>query len=269
MSEITIQDVLAARHRAAAARTKAVSWAVINVLIALAGALITVATYANADPGGQYLVMKGAIVFGPIFAVVCTVRAIKAGRVVADFDGVLADQLVLPQFIDPNVTTPLREPASVQPALRRLGPWLAMTIAAVIGATLFIGLLSDTTASAPTTAPAPTVTATVTAKPAQPHRPKERAPDSTSVAGYVPWPGTPLSVRLRQQYRADVVSVQQAMTNMGHPVDVDGHYGPVTEAAVTSVQRDQGLAADGVVGPNTWAIVQRALGNAEDPQQTS
>ena len=101
MSEITIQDVLAARHRAAAAKTKAVSWAVINVLIALAGAIITAATYANADPGGQYVVMKGAIVFGPIFAVVCTVRAIKASRAVAHFDGMLADQLVPPRFRDP------------------------------------------------------------------------------------------------------------------------------------------------------------------------
>ena len=41
---------------------------------------------------------------------------------------------------------------------------------------------------------------------------------------------------------------------------VDGIFGPSTEAAVKRFQRDQGLAADGIVGPRTWERID-ALGD--------
>lgn len=42
----------------------------------------------------------------------------------------------------------------------------------------------------------------------------------------------------------------------------DGVYGPVTEAAVRRYQSRQGLTADGIVGPATWARIQSGLGAA-------
>jgi peptidoglycan hydrolase-like protein with peptidoglycan-binding domain len=44
----------------------------------------------------------------------------------------------------------------------------------------------------------------------------------------------------------------------GHALEVDGHYGKHTREAVTSFQHNQGLNADGVAGPHTWAALQEA-----------
>lgn len=44
----------------------------------------------------------------------------------------------------------------------------------------------------------------------------------------------------------------------GRVLVVDGHYGKHTREAVTSFQRHQGLIADGIAGPNTWAALQEA-----------
>lgn len=127
---------------------------------------------------------------------------------------------------------------------------------------------------APVASPAPTVTKTVTAKPhGKPLTAETKSPTSPRASisrrqggGHVAWPGTRITVKLRQQFRDDVVDVQQAVVNLGYAVAVDGHYGAATATAVAQMQRDHGLAADGVVGPATWDLVQWALGNLEEEQ---
>ncbi len=60
----------------------------------------------------------------------------------------------------------------------------------------------------------------------------------------------------------DVTALQQALQAAGFcPGAIDVSFGPGTEAAVLAIQRSKGIAADGVVGPNTAT----ALGLAAIP----
>lgn len=64
----------------------------------------------------------------------------------------------------------------------------------------------------------------------------------------------------------DVRALQQALETAGFsPGAIDGFFGAGTEAAVLAFQKSKGLAADGVVGPNTAA----ALGLASIPSVPS
>jgi peptidoglycan hydrolase-like protein with peptidoglycan-binding domain len=60
--------------------------------------------------------------------------------------------------------------------------------------------------------------------------------------------------------------LQQLLRARSQPVAVDGIFGPLTESAVRVFQQSKGLAADGIVGPNTWPklIVQVKKGNTGD-----
>lgn len=52
-----------------------------------------------------------------------------------------------------------------------------------------------------------------------------------------------------------VSGIQYLLRSNGHAVVVDAGFGPATAAAVSAVQSDAGVAADGVVGPITWPLL--------------
>jgi peptidoglycan hydrolase-like protein with peptidoglycan-binding domain len=60
--------------------------------------------------------------------------------------------------------------------------------------------------------------------------------------------------------------LQQLLRARNHPVAVDGNFGPNTESAVKAFQQSRSLAADGIVGPQTWAklVVQVKKGSTGD-----
>jgi peptidoglycan hydrolase-like protein with peptidoglycan-binding domain len=64
----------------------------------------------------------------------------------------------------------------------------------------------------------------------------------------------------------DVKTVQYLVTAQGHPTGVDGVFGSATKAAVQAFQSSRGLAADGIVGPQTWPqlIIQVQQGSNGD-----
>ncbi|MFA5675802.1 MAG: M14 family metallopeptidase [Christensenellales bacterium] len=61
-------------------------------------------------------------------------------------------------------------------------------------------------------------------------------------------------------FGTDVMQIQSLLTRLGYsPGPVDGVYGPRTRQAVREFQRDFGLAADGIVGVNTFRVLERFL----------
>ncbi|PSN17657.1 hypothetical protein C7271_16580 [filamentous cyanobacterium CCP5] len=56
----------------------------------------------------------------------------------------------------------------------------------------------------------------------------------------------------------DVLDAQQGLVRQGIVLNPDGIYGPATAEAVKAFQRRNGLVADGIIGPNTWARLQQA-----------
>jgi len=67
--------------------------------------------------------------------------------------------------------------------------------------------------------------------------------------------GRPTLRRGSRGKEVEVVQEKLGFPLAGGGIDsgVDGHFGPLTEAAVRQFQRDHGLVPDGIVGPKTWA----------------
>jgi peptidoglycan hydrolase-like protein with peptidoglycan-binding domain len=63
-----------------------------------------------------------------------------------------------------------------------------------------------------------------------------------------------------------VPALQYLLRARGHPVTVDGIFGPKTEAAVRGFQTADQITVDGIVGPQTWGalIIVVASGSTGD-----
>lgn len=89
---------------------------------------------------------------------------------------------------------------------------------------------------------------------------------STPASSGTAAPGSRLLVLTQPHLRGqDVQQVQQALIRWGATLSVDGIYGPNTRQAVERFQRSQGLVADGIVGPQTWARLQQSSAPAPPP----
>ncbi|HEY2947437.1 MAG TPA: peptidoglycan-binding domain-containing protein [Micromonosporaceae bacterium] len=72
-----------------------------------------------------------------------------------------------------------------------------------------------------------------------------------------PFPGRRLMFKttpgFQRMHGSDVRTWQARMKTLGHQIEVDGFYGPQSEAVAEALQKAKKLAVDGIVGPNTWA----------------
>jgi len=74
-----------------------------------------------------------------------------------------------------------------------------------------------------------------------------------NLTGITPTATTPI---LRLHSLGDVVVwAQEHLATAGYTIPIDGDYGPATQSAVESFQAAEGLTADGIVGPATWAAL--------------
>jgi peptidoglycan hydrolase-like protein with peptidoglycan-binding domain len=80
-----------------------------------------------------------------------------------------------------------------------------------------------------------------------------------------PTPTTGRPTLRRGSNEPAVSELQQQLVDAGYAVVVDGDFGPGTEGSVKQFQSDQGLDADGIVGPATWAALDSAGGNGSGP----
>lgn len=65
-----------------------------------------------------------------------------------------------------------------------------------------------------------------------------------------------LIIQVQNGGSGDAVSaVQSQLNSKGYSTGIDGQFGPQTQSSVQRFQTNQGLTADGIVGPNTWCAL--------------
>src|SRR3954465_3522663 len=73
----------------------------------------------------------------------------------------------------------------------------------------------------------------------------------------------------RGAHGAEVELLQKSLRDAGFSTgQIDGRFGPATEAALLAFQRSHGLLADGVAGPVTWQALARVGDGAPVDQST-
>lgn len=79
------------------------------------------------------------------------------------------------------------------------------------------------------------------------------------------------STLLKQGDENDAVKkLQQSLIKLGYlNTDATGYFGPATHDAVVKLQRDNGLAADGIVGEQTYAAIDKMLNKAATASATA
>ena len=78
--------------------------------------------------------------------------------------------------------------------------------------------------------------------------------------------GAPCPVLRQGSQGPSVVHLQQLLTSHGFsPGNIDGIFGPRTEAAVIAFQQSRGLLVDGIVGVQTWTALGVNCGSTPPP----
>ncbi|KXG78683.1 Spore cortex-lytic enzyme [Fervidicola ferrireducens] len=58
----------------------------------------------------------------------------------------------------------------------------------------------------------------------------------------------------------DVAELQMKLQSLGYYMGpIDGIFGPLTERAVRQLQRDNNIKVDGIVGPQTYAVLEQLI----------
>ncbi|WP_088892425.1 peptidoglycan-binding protein [Leptolyngbya ohadii] len=87
----------------------------------------------------------------------------------------------------------------------------------------------------------------------------ENALNASPANGFAkaPWDDKPRILKLTQPRMegSDVERLQDALKKAGINVAVDGEFGPATDKAVKEFQQKKSLTTDGIVGPNTRAVM--------------
>jgi peptidoglycan hydrolase-like protein with peptidoglycan-binding domain len=103
-------------------------------------------------------------------------------------------------------------------------------------------------------------------QPQQPGQPQPPQPGPAAQPGQTQ-PGQSGHPELRRGSQGDAVRELQGRLQVPW-LKQDGDFGEATEQAVKAYQQSQGLTADGVVGPETWAKLDHVVGGVQQAQHT-
>lgn len=89
--------------------------------------------------------------------------------------------------------------------------------------------------------------------------PAQAAPPAPSAPRpFGDWPESEKPLIRRGSRGAEVAYLQGVISaKAGGNIDVDGDFGPQTEGRVRTVQMNNGIGQDGIVGPQTWGVIDR------------